>query len=202
MALTIALIVSAAISAQDKTTGAIKGKIRVETGTPDGITVIVRRGETEVSRGTTNKNGEFLIERLQPGIYGVTMRKTGLSIGTMEDIEVKAGKTRTIGDRLILTVDEGSIAFISGSVFNAVGRSVPNAKVELARVFDDGRVKKIDGRITTETGSFKFRLAPDVAKYRVSVKLEGDDISADVDIDGAAIYRVALSLPPPQKPKP
>jgi len=202
MALTIALIVSAAISAQDKTTGAIKGKIRVETGTPDGITVIVRRGETEVSRGTTNKNGEFLIERLQPGIYGVTMRKTGLSIGTMEDIEVKAGKTRTIGDRLILTVDEGSIAFISGSVFNAVGRSVPNAKVELARVFDDGRVKKIDGRITTETGSFKFRLAPDVAKYRVSVKLEGDDISADVAIDGAAIYRVALSLPPPQKPKP
>ena len=202
MALTIALIVSAAVCAQDKTTGAIKGKIRVETGTPDGITVTVRRGETEVSRATTNKNGDFLIERLQPGIYGVTMRKTGLSVGTMEDIEVKAGKIRTIGDRLILTVDEGSIAFISGSVFNAVGRSVPNAKVELARVFDDGRVKKIDGRITTETGSFKFRLAPDAAKYRVSVKLEGDDISADVAIDGAAIYRVALSLPPPPKPKP
>jgi len=202
MALTIALIVSAAICAQDKTTGAIKGKIRVETGTPDGITVTVRRGETEVARGTTNKNGDFLIERLQPGIYGVTMRKTGLSVGTMEDIEVKAGKIRTIGDRLILTVDEGSIAFIAGSVFNAVGRSVPNAKVELARVFEDGRVKKIDGRVTTETGSFKFRLAPDVAKYRVSVKLEGDDISADVDIDGAAIYRVALSLPPPPKPKP
>jgi len=36
----------------------------------------------------------------------------------------------------------------------------------------------------------------------VSVKLEGDDISADVAIDGAAIYRVALSFPPPQKPKP
>jgi hypothetical protein len=102
---------------------------------------------------------------------------------------------------LILTIDEGSIAFISGSVFGADGRSVPNAKVELAKVFDDGRVKKIDGRITTETGSFKFRLSPEVAKYRVSVKLDGDDtVSKDVDIDGAAIYRVALSLPP--KPKP
>ena len=39
----------------------------------------------------------------------------------MEDIEVKAGKTRSLGDRLILTIDEGSIAFLSGSVFNADG---------------------------------------------------------------------------------
>jgi hypothetical protein len=203
LALAIILAVSAVAWAQDKTTGAIKGKVRVETGTPAGITVIIRRGETEVTRGTTDKNGEFLVERLQPGVYGVTLRKTGLSIGTMEDIEVKAGKIRKLGDRLILTIDEGSIAFISGSVFNAEGRSVPNAKVELAKIFEDGRVKKIDGRLTTETGSFKFRLSPEAAKYRVSLKLEGDDsISKDVEVDGAAIYRVALSLPPLPKPKP
>jgi hypothetical protein len=203
LALAIIVAVSAVVCAQDKTTGAIKGKVRVETGTPAGITVIVRRGETEVTRGTTDKNGEFLVERLQPGIYGVTLRKTGLSIGTMEDIEVKAGKIRKLGDRLILTIDEGSIAFISGSVFNAEGRSVPNAKVELAKIFEDGRVKKIDGRLTTETGSFKFRLSPEAAKYRVTLKLEGDDsVSKDVEVDGAAIYRVALSLPPLPKPKP
>jgi hypothetical protein len=203
LALAIILAVSAVAWAQDKTTGAIKGKVRVETGTPAGITVIIRRGETEVTRGTTDKNGEFLVERLQPGVYGVTLRKTGLSIGTMEDIEVKAGKIRKLGDRLILTIDEGSIAFISGSVFNAEGRSVPNAKVELAKIFEDGRVKKIDGRLTTETGSFKFRLSPEAAKYRVILKLEGDDsVSKDVEVDGAAIYRVALSLPPLPKPKP
>jgi len=203
LAIVILLGVSSLVAAQDKTTGAIKGKVRVETGTPGGIAVIIRRGETEVTRGTTDKNGEFMIDRLQPGIYGVTLRKIGLSIGTMDDIEVKAGKTRRLGDRLVLTIDEGSIAFISGSVFNAEGRSVPNAKVELAKIFDDGRVKKIDGRITTETGSFKFRLSPEVAKYRVSLKLEGDDsITKDVEVDGAAIYRVALSLPPLPKPKP
>ncbi len=202
MALAIVFAISAVVTAQDKTTGAIKGKVRVETGTPSGITVIIRRGETEVTRGATDKNGEFLIDRLQPGMYGVTLRKTGLSVGTMEDIEVKAGKIRKLGDRLILTIDEGSIAFISGSVFNADGRSVPNAKVELAKIFEDGRVKKIDGRITTETGSFKFRLSPEAAKYRVSLKLEGDDsISKDVEVDGAAIYRVALSVPPLPKPK-
>lgn len=181
---------------QDKTLGAIKGKVRVETGTPGGVTVVVRRGDKEVTRSTTDKSGEFLVSRLTPGIYGLTFRKTGLSIGTIEDVEVKAGKTRSLGDRLILTIDEGSIAFLSGSVFTADGRSVPNAKVELLRILEDGTTKKIDGRITTETGSFKFRLGPEPAKYRVSVKTPGEPVTKDVEIDGAAVYRVALSLPP------
>ena len=192
------IIATATISlAQDKSLGAIKGKVRVETGTPANVTVVVRRGETEVTRSTTNKNGEFLVSRLAPGIYGLTFRKTGLSIGSIEDVEVRAGKTRSLGDRLILTIDEGSIAFLSGSVFNAAGKSVPGAKIELARILEDGTTKKIDGRVTTETGSFKFRLSPEPGKYRVSVKTDGaDPISKDVEIDGAAVYRVALNLPP------
>ena len=191
------VFIAAGISvAQDKTLGGIKGKVRVETGTPGGVTVLVRRGEKEVTRSTTDKNGEFLVSRLTPGVYGLTFRKPGLSIGSIEDVEVKAGKTRSLGDRLILTIDEGSIAFLSGSVFGADGRSVPNAKVELSRILEDGTTKKIDGRITTETGSFKFRLAPEAAKYRVSVKTDGAPVTKDVEIDGAAVYRVALSLPP------
>ena len=191
------VFIAAGISVgQDKTLGAIKGKVRVETGTPAGVTVLVRRGDKEVTRSTTDKNGEFLVSRLTPGVYGLTFRKTGLSIGTIEDVEVKAGKTRSLGDRLILTIDEGSIAFLSGSVFTADGRSVPNAKIELLRILEDGTTKKIDGRITTETGSFKFRLGPEPAKYRVVVKTTGEPVTKDVEIDGAAVYRVALSLPP------
>jgi hypothetical protein len=192
----VMLALATIAAGQDKTLGAIKGKVRVETGTPGGVTVVVRRGEKEVTRSTTDKNGDFLVSRLTPGIYGLTFRKPGLSIGSLEEIEVKAGKTRSLGDRLILTIDEGSIAFLSGSVFNATGRSVPNAKVELFRIIDDGTVKKIDTRITTETGSFKFRLSPDLGKYRVSVKADGSEpVTKDVEIDGAAVYRVALSLP-------
>ena len=195
--LVIILVGSSASIAQDKNLGAIKGKVRVETGTPAGVTVVVRRGETEVTRSTTSKDGDFLVSKLTPGIYGLTFRKPGLSIGSIEDVEVKAGKTRSLGDRLILTIDEGSIAFLSGSVFNAAGKSVPNAKVELAKIQEDGTTKKIDGRITTETGSFKFRLSPEPGKYRVSVKTDGaEPISKDVEIDGAAVYRVALNLPP------
>jgi hypothetical protein len=195
--LAIVLVAFGIAVGQDKSLGAIKGKVRVETGTPAEVTVVVRRGEKEVTRSTTNKNGEFLVSRLTPGLYGLTFRKPGLSIGSIEDVEVKAGKTRSLGDRLILTIDEGSIAFLSGSVFNAAGKSVPNAKVELARIQEDGTPKKIDGRITTETGSFKFRLSPEPGKYRVSVKTDGaEPVTKDVEIDGAAVYRVALNLPP------
>jgi Carboxypeptidase regulatory-like domain len=199
LVLLITLFAAGVSSGQDKSLGTIKGKVRVETGTPAGVTVVVRRGETEVTRSSTDKNGDFVVSKLTPGVYGLTFRKPGLSIGSLEDIEVKAGKTRSLGDRLILTIDEGSIAFLSGSVFNADGKSVANAKVELARILEDGTTKKIDGRVTTETGSFKFRLSPDLGKYRVSVKSDGaEPVSKDVEIDGAAVYRIALSLPPKQ----
>ena len=73
---------------------------------------------------------------------------------------------------------------------------MPNTKVELLRVLEDGTTKKIDGRITTETGSFKFRLSPEPGKYRLSVKPDGaEPVTKDVEIDGAAVYRVALNLP-------
>jgi len=195
-ALVITALTGISIVAQDRTTGSIKGKVRAETGSAAGITVVVRQGDKEVRRSETDKNGDFTV-RLAPGTYGLTFRKPGLSVGTIENVEVKAGKTRSLGDHLILTIDEGSIAFIRGSVFNAEGRSVPNAKIELARLLEDGTVKKIDGRITNETGSFVFRLSPEAGKYRITAKTDGGhSVTQDQEIDGAAVYRIALSLPP------
>jgi hypothetical protein len=132
---------------------------------------------------------------LRPGVYSVTLRKPGLSVGTIDDVEVKAGKPRSLGDHLILTIDEGSIAFIRGSVFSQDDRSAPNIRIELAKVEADGTVKKIDGRVTNEIGAFVFRLKPDAATYRVTAKPDGGaPVSKDVEIDGAAVYRVALSI--------
>lgn len=193
-------VLAAVAFGQDRSTGGIKGKIRVETGSPQGVSVSVRQGEREVTKVATNRSGDFNVQGLAPGHYGLTFRKPGLSVGTVENIEVRAGKVRSLGDRLILTVDEGSIAFIRGSVFNEVGRSVPNARVELARVLEDNSTKKIDGRLTTETGSFVFRLSPELGKYRVTVKRDGiEPASKDVEIDGAQIYRVAITIPPTPK---
>jgi carboxypeptidase family protein len=195
LVLSFMLLPAISLSAQDRSNGGIKGKVRVETGTPAGVSVAVRQGDREIGRVLTDKKGEFLISKLAPGLYGVTLRKPGLSVGMIENIEVKAGKTRSLGDRLILTIDEGSIAFIRGSVFNQDGRSVPNVKIELAKIEDDGTVKKIDGRISNEIGSFVFRLQPEPAKYRLTAKQNGyEPVSKDIEVDGAAVYRIALSL--------
>ena len=46
--------------AQDRTTGGIKGKVRVETGGPAGVTVVIsRRGQLP---SMTDKSGSFLVQ--------------------------------------------------------------------------------------------------------------------------------------------
>jgi len=193
------LILSVACLAQDKKTGAIKGKVRVEQGSPSGVAVILLEGDREVTRAATDKKGEFTIAHVVPGVYGVKFRKPGLSVGSIDGLEVKAGKTRALHD-LILGIDEGSIAFLRGSVFTESGRSVPGVRVELARILAENSLQKIDARVTGETGEFVFRLPPETAKYRVTAKVEGaQPISKDVEIDTAAVYRVALTLKPVPK---
>lgn len=194
------LFLSAAGLAQDKTSGAIKGKVQVEQGSASGVNVILLQGEREVTRASTDKKGEFMISHITPGVYSVKFRKPGLTVGTIDSLEIKAGKTRTLGDRLVLSIDDGSIAFLRGSVFTESGRSVPGVRVELAKIVDENSLKKIDARVTGETGEFVFRLPPEAAKYRVTAKADGAQlVSKDVEIDGAAVFRVALTLKPAPK---
>jgi hypothetical protein len=183
---------------QEPTTGAIAGRVKVAPGaTPGGVSVVVRRGDEEVARRETNSKGEFEIQGLAPGTYGLTLRKAGLEVGRMEDVQVRSGKTVTLKDRLFLPVDDGAIAHIRGSVFDANGRSVGGAKVELARVEADGSFRKLDDRVSNSTGSFAFRLPPERARYRLTAKADGAEPSSEeINIEGAAIYRVALSLHP------
>lgn len=186
---------------QEPTTGGISGRVRVDAGASAAdVSVLVRRGNEEVAQTTTNSKGEFELRGLAPGSYGLTLRKPGLQVGRMENVEVRAGKTVSLKDRLFLPVDEGSIAFIRGSVFNADGKSLPGARVELARVEADGSLRKLDSRVSNSTGSFVFKLAPGRARYRLTAKADGVGPAAEeVEVEGAAIYRVALSLSPAPK---
>jgi hypothetical protein len=85
-------------------------------------------------------------------------------------------------------------------VFTESGRSVPGVRVELSRIVDENSVQKIDARVTGETGEFVFRLPPETARYRVTVKADGaQPASKDVEVDSAAVYRVALTLKPVPK---
>jgi Carboxypeptidase regulatory-like domain len=187
------LALSVVCFAQNKSTGSIKGKVRVEKGSPSGVAVTVLQGDREVGHATTDKKGDFVISHVSPGTYSVRFRKAGLSVGTIDDVVIKAGQTRSFKD-LVLPVDEGSLVFIRGSVFTEEGRSVPGVRVDLARVIDENSVQKLDSRITGETGEFVFRLPPDVAKYRITLKADGTEpVAKDVAVENAAVYRVALT---------
>jgi hypothetical protein len=182
----------------EPTTGGISGRVKVPSGqSAAGIGVTIRRGDEEVARATTNAKGEFEVQGLAPGRYGMTLRKPGLEVGRTEDLEVRAGKTLSLKGNLFLGIDEGSIAHLRGSVFTAEGRGVGGARVELARVEDDGSLKKIDDRVANNYGMFAFRLPPSRARYRVTAKADGmQPGTQEVEIDGAAIFRVAVTLTP------
>ncbi len=186
---------------QEPTTGSVSGRVRVEAGSsPGSVLVILRRGDAEVSQTSTNAKGEFAFRDVEPGEYGMTFRKQGLQVGRMEHVEVRAGKSLNLKEGLYLPIDEGSIAFIRGSVFSAAGRSFNGAKIELARVEADGSLRKLDSRVSNGTGSFAFRLPPDRARYRLTAKADGmEPATQDVEVEGAAIYRAALSLEPARK---
>ena len=61
------VLVAGLAFAQDRSTGGLKGKVRVETGTPAGVAIVVRQGDREVARSLTDKKGEFVVSRLMPG---------------------------------------------------------------------------------------------------------------------------------------
>jgi hypothetical protein len=197
----ILLAASITVFSQNSGTGGIKGKVRVKGQGPTAdIAVTVRQSDREVAHAVTNHKGDFQITGIAPGLYQLTFRKPGLSLGTLEGIEIKAGKVKELPDRLILTVSEASKAKLSGSVFNEGGFSMSGVRVELARVEADGRAKKIDGRLTNESGQFVFRLSPDKATYRLTVKAEGVEAQTkEVEIDGAETYNVAFTIQRPPK---
>jgi hypothetical protein len=199
--LAVILLAAGATFAQDNSTGGIKGKVRVKGEGPSAnVAVTVRQNEREVAHTVTDSKGEFEVKGLAPGFYGLTFRKAGFSVGALEDIQVRAGKTKSLPDRLILTTNDASIAKLWSSVFDENGLSVPGVRVELARLDSGGTPKKIDGRLTNESGQAVFRLSADRAMYRLTVRREGAEAqSKDVEIDGAMSYRVAFTIQRPPK---
>lgn len=198
LALTFGLAPVAAqkISQKQSEGGALRGRVRVAAGTSANVSVTLRQNDREVAQTVTNGKGEFELRGIAPGMYGLTFRKAGLSTGRMEDVEVRAGKTRTL-DKLFMTVDEGSIAHLRGSVFDERGMSLGGVQIELALVLPDGSLKKLEERMASGLGNFAFQLSPEPARYRVTAKAEGRQTATeDVVIDSAAIFRVALTLNP------
>jgi len=189
----IFFVVSFSVHAQE--TGGVKGKIRTAQG--DGIaaaTVIARQNGEDVKSVVSDAKGNFVLDGLKAGNYNVVFNKNGYGSGVLYNVEVKKKKTRDLGERLVLTVDQGTQVIIKGSVFAPDGRSVGGAEIKIEKISSDGSLKKVGSSVASYSGEFTFRFSEEVAKYRVTASAKGSTASKEIEVDGAAIYRLAITL--------
>jgi len=175
--------------------GGVKGKVRGPNG--KGISnaaISVLLDGKKVKSAITNTKGEFAVAGLAKGKYNILFDADGYSSGTLHAVEIGSG-VRDLGDRLILSQDRGNFVILQGSVFFKEGSSVTAAKIDLKQVNADGSTKSLGSTYTGTFGEFAFRRPPGAIKLRVTAKYKDASASKDVDVEEAAIYRVAITLP-------
>jgi len=176
-------------------TGALRGRVRSVKG--PGIpeaTVTARKNGVGIKTVKSDSKGDFVIEGLESGNYNLVFEARGYSSGVLYNVEVKKNKVRDLEDRLILSADQGTQVIIKGSVFDRLGRSLTAAKIELVKIKSDGSTQKISTGMSTISGEFTFRQPEGAAKFRVTATYKGVSGSKEIEVDSAAIYRLAISL--------
>ena len=176
-------------------TGGAKGKVR--NLKDEGIanaTVAARQKGVDLKSTKSDSKGQFVLEGLEPGIYNLAFEARGYSAAVQYNVEIKKGKVRDLGDRLILMVDRGSRVIVKGSVFFKDGFIAAGAKVVVERVNGDGSVKKLGETAADYQGDFSFSQPEGDAKIRLTASLKDGKAVKDIDVDSAMVYRTALSL--------
>lgn len=176
--------------------GGIKGKVRnTKGGVIAGATVTARLNGRDVKTVTSDSKGNFTMQGLEPGTYNVAFDADGYASGVKFGVQIRNGSLQDLGDRLILSTDQGNQIIIKGSVFYREGTSLMGAKIEIERVNDDGTTKHLGNVVTNVSGEFTFRPPTGTTKVRVTAKYKGAEGSKDIsEIVNAGIYRTAITL--------
>ena len=176
--------------------GGIKGKVRNNKGNGiGGATVSARLDGKDVKTVTADSKGNFLMEGLKSGTYNISFDADGYAMGVKLGVEIKNGSVRDLGDRLILSVDQGTLLIVKGSVFFKEGTSLTGAKIEIERVNNDGSTKSLGSTYSNYSGEFSFRPPPGVTKVRITARYKGVEGSKEIaDMVNAGIYRTAITL--------
>lgn len=176
--------------------GGVKGKVRAMNGS--GIAdakVTARLNGKDVRSVRSDSKGNFTLQGLGEGVYNIVFDAAGYASGVRHGVEVKNGDVRDLGDRLILSIDRGTLVIINGSVYFKEGTSLPGAKIEVERVNADGSIEDLKSRIYTNyTGEFTFRQPPGATKFRVTAKYKNASATKDIEVGGPAVYRLAITL--------
>jgi Carboxypeptidase regulatory-like domain len=175
--------------------GGVKGKVRAPNGKGiSNASISVLLDGKEIKSATSDSKGEFQIAGLAKGKYNLVFDASGYSRGALHGVEVDSG-IRSLGDKLVLSQDRGLFVIVQGSVFFKEGSSVTAAKIELEQINADGSTKSLGSSYSNTSGEFNFRRPEGAAKLRVTAKLKGVSASKDVQVNEAAVYRIAITLP-------
>ncbi|MBA2379267.1 MAG: carboxypeptidase regulatory-like domain-containing protein [Blastocatellia bacterium] len=174
--------------------GGFSGKVRTQRGAGiPNATVVARQDGKNVRSAVTDRSGNFRMTGLSSGKYNVVFEADGYQSGVLYNVEV-GRSVRNLGNRLVLGVDQGTLVLIRGSVFYKEGFGLAGARIELEEVAVDGTVKSLGSTVSSGTGEFNFRRPEGSAKLRVTARFKNATASKEVDVDGAAIYRTAITL--------
>ena len=178
-----------------QSTGSVKGKVRSPRGQAvSGVEVTARRDSADVKSVKSGSKGDFVMSGLEPGVYDFVFDAAGYNSAIRYKIEVRPGKTVDLGDKLVLVVDRGTLVIVQGSVFYKNGTSVTGAKVAVEKINSDGSTTDLPGLFTNVYGEFVFRQPAGHAKFRITAKYKDVSASKEIEVDSAAIYRLAISL--------
>lgn len=185
------LLLSGLVFAQS---GGVKGKVKSNRGSGiPNATVTARQSGKDIKTVRADGKGSFQLTGLQSGVYSLVFDADGFQSGLLQGVEVKSG-VRDLGDRLILFPDQGTMVIINGSIFYKEGTSLGGAKIEIERQNADGSWKKVTTLYTGIQGEFTFRQPEGAAKFRITAKYKGAEGVKEVEVDTAAIYRLAITL--------
>ncbi len=183
--------------------GNVKGKVSTPSGRRlSNVKVTARQNGKNLRSSRTNRRGKFRLNGLQAGKYNLVFEKNGYSSGVMYDVLIKKKKTNNLEKKkIVLTIDEGTLVIIKGSVFDQFGKSVYGAKVRIAEIRSGKPLRKRITRYTSESGEFTFRFREGIKKFLVTATVKKISSSKEIAVSEAAIYRLALTLKLPVKKK-
>ncbi len=193
----VMLLPVTALLAQD--TGSVKGKVRTEDGDSIAdVKIIARRDGKDLKSTTSDRKGEFRINGLRPGRYNLVFDKYGFSSGVLYDVLIKEKKVNNLRDRLYMTVDEGTLVIINGSVFNQNGHSIYGATV-LIEEMDSGKPEKAGKLYSSRSGQFTFKFPEGKKKFRITASAKDVSAYKEIEVEEASVYRLAITLNIPEK---
>ena len=94
-------LAAANVRAQDVSTkGTIGGTVTDAAGAAVPGAKVIVTGQTGERTGTTNENGTFRVENLEPGTYTVRVEQTGFKSSVANNITVNVGRESTLNLKL------------------------------------------------------------------------------------------------------